>query len=113
MLCLYVYNVLPPQRLPGSFEDRLCNGQRKIKETRFKKKKKKKKKKKQLRLIEWAFSAHGWMEVHFTRDGRQTHEQPEGKHYRYRILIMTRSYILLIICCMYQIRYELLSCQVI
>ena len=43
MLCLYVYNVLPPQRLPGSFEDRLCNGQRKIKETRFKKKKKKKK----------------------------------------------------------------------
>ena len=39
MLCLYVYNVLPPQRLPGSFEDRLCNGQRKIKETRFKKKK--------------------------------------------------------------------------
>ena len=44
MLCLYVYNVLPPQRLPGSFEDRLCNGQRKIKETRFKKKKKKKKK---------------------------------------------------------------------
>ena len=45
MLCLYVYNVLPPQRLPGSFEDLLCNGQRKIKETRFKKKKKKKKKK--------------------------------------------------------------------
>ena len=43
MLCLYVYNVLPPQRLPGSFEDSLCNGQRKIKETRFKKKKKKKK----------------------------------------------------------------------
>ena len=43
MLCLYVYNVLPPQRLPGSFEDRLCNGQRKIKETRFKKKKKEKK----------------------------------------------------------------------
>ena len=42
MLCLYVYNVLPPQRLPGSFEDRLCNGQRKIKETRFFKKKKKK-----------------------------------------------------------------------
>ena len=42
MLCLYVYNVLPPQRLPGSFEDSLCNGQRKIKETRFKKKKKKK-----------------------------------------------------------------------
>ena len=40
MLCLYVYNVLPPQRLPGSFEDLLCNGQRKIKETRFKKKKK-------------------------------------------------------------------------
>ena len=40
MLCLYVYNVLPPQRLPGSFEDSLCNGQRKIKETRFKKKKK-------------------------------------------------------------------------
>ena len=42
MICLYVYNVLPPQRLPGSFEDLLCNGQRKIKETRFKKKKKKK-----------------------------------------------------------------------
>ena len=48
MLCLYVYNVLPPQRLPGSFEDRLCNGQRKIKETRFKKKKKRKKS-----LFEW------------------------------------------------------------
>ena len=35
MLCLYVYNVLPPQRLPGSFEDLLCNRQRKIKETRL------------------------------------------------------------------------------
>ena len=38
MLCLYVYNVLPPQRLLGSFEDLLCNGQRKIKETWLKKK---------------------------------------------------------------------------
>ena len=51
MLCLYVYNVLPPQRLPGSFEDLLCNGQRKIKETRFKKKKKKKKKEKEREII--------------------------------------------------------------
>ena len=50
MLCLYVYNVLPPQRLPGSFEDLLCNGQRKIKETRFKKKKKKGSKKKKRKL---------------------------------------------------------------
>ena len=52
MLCLYVYNVLPPQRLPGSFEDRLCNGQRKIKEKRLKKKKKKKKKKKSISILQ-------------------------------------------------------------
>ena len=53
MLCLYVYNVLPPQRLPGSFEDLLCNGQRKIKETRFKKKKKKVQKKETETKVVW------------------------------------------------------------